>query len=129
MADLEKLEKEALKILEKKSDIYFFQDLADELGYSRQWLYELGLDKLDTIKSALLTNKQTIKRGLRNKWYKNDNPTVQVALYRLLADEEELKRLNTNSKMEVTGANGEALIPTINILPIEVKNGNSSDTE
>lgn len=131
MVDLVKLQNKALKILEKHTDIYFFSDLCVELGYARQYLYEVGFspDKNDTLKEALENNKKLIKRGLRAKWYKNDNPTVQVALYKLLADEDELSRLNNNSKMEVTGANGEALIPTISILPVEVKNDSNSDTE
>lgn len=88
------LEQRALQILAERKDIYFFCDLATELGYSREWLNQLGVDKLDTIKKALLVNKQNVKRGLRNKWFNNDNATTQVALYKLLADEEELGRLN-----------------------------------
>lgn len=123
MADLKKLEEKALKILEKKKDIYFFNDLATELGYARQYLYDIGFspDKNDIIKAALDENKKNVKRGLRNKWYNNNNPTVQIALYRLLADEEELNRLN-NTKLEVTGANGTPISPpVINILPVKTK--------
>jgi len=90
------LEEKALDILEKKKDMYFFCDLADELGYSREWLNQLGVDKLDTIKNALLHNKRNLKRGLRNKWYNSDNATTQVALYKLVADDDELSRLNNN---------------------------------
>ena len=121
MADLQKLTDRALKILDKKKDIYFFCDLAIEMGYSYQWLYEVGLDKVEAVKDALLENKKSIKRGLRNKWYNNNNATTQVALYRLLADDDELTRLN-NSKFEVTGANGVPLAPpVINILPVSTK--------
>ena len=123
MADLKKLQEKALKILEKKKDIYFFNDLATELGYARQYLYDIGFspDKNDIIKAALDENKKNVKRGLRNKWYNSNNPTVQIALYRLLADEEELNRLN-NTKLEVTGANGTPISPpVINILPVKTK--------
>ena len=105
MTKLKEYEEKALKILKAHKDIYFFCDLADELGVSRQRLYELGLDKLDAIKSALLSNKQNIKRSLRNKWYKNNNATTQVALYKLLADEDELARLNNNIDFSVNGNN------------------------
>ena len=101
---LAQIKKKALEILndpKKYKDVYFFCDLAIELGYSRQYLYSIGLDKDDAIKEALENNKKTIKRGLRNKWYINDNATTQVALYKLLADEEELNRLA--SKVENTG--------------------------
>ena len=75
MVDIKKLEQKALKILEKKPDIYFFSDLCVELGYARQYLYEQGFcpDKNDILKQALENNKKIIKRGLRNKWYQNDN--------------------------------------------------------
>lgn len=100
----EKLKKKALAILEKKKDIYFFSDLAIELGMSRQYLYERGFspDKDDALKEALENNKKYVKRGLRAKWYTNDNATTQVALYKLLADEEELKRLNNNADINLT---------------------------
>lgn len=90
------LEKKALQILKDQKDIYFFKDLAIELGYSREWLNQLGVDKLDSIKSLLLENKQQMKRGMRNRWFESENPTLQVALYKMLADEEELSRLNNN---------------------------------
>lgn len=104
---IKELEKKALKILEKNRDIYFFTDLAMELGYNRQYLYEVGFspDKNDTLKEALENNKKYIKRGLRNKWYKNDNATTQVALYKLLANEDELARLNNNIDLSVNGHN------------------------
>lgn len=105
--NIKDLEEKALKLLEKNRDIYFFTDLAMELGYNRQYLYEVGFspDKNDTLKEALDNNKKYIKRGLRNKWYKNDNATTQVALYKLLADDDELARLNNNIDFSVNGNN------------------------
>lgn len=129
MVDIAKLQEKALKILEKQPDIYYFADLCPELGYARQYLYDQGFspDKNDALKQALDKNKRTIKRGLRNKWYKNDNPTCQVALYKLLADDDEWARLN-NSRVELTGADGTPLTPPIiNIVP--VNGNNSSNTE
>lgn len=107
MVDIKKLEQKALKILEKHPDIYFFSDLCDELGYNRQYLYsvEFSPDKNDILKQALEKNKKIIKRGLRNKWYQNDNATTQVALYKLLADDEELSRLNNNIDVSLNGKN------------------------
>ena len=105
--DIKELEKKALEILQKKKDIYFFEDLATELGWSRGYLYEIGLspDKNDILKEALSKNKKQLKRGLRNKWYNSDNPSSQAMLYKLVADEDELRRLN-GSKIELSGANG-----------------------
>ena len=104
---LKELEEKALKILKSNNDIYFFCDLATELGYNRQYLYDIGFspDKNDILKTALDENKRNVKRGLRNKWYNNDNATTQAMLYKLIADEDELRRLN-GSKIELTGAGG-----------------------
>ena len=64
MVDIKKLEEKALKILEKKHDIYFFSDLCVELGYARQYLYDQGFspDKNDTLKQALENNKKIINK-------------------------------------------------------------------
>jgi hypothetical protein len=42
---------------------------------------------------------------------------------------ERKKKSEFATRQELTGEDGESLTPVINILPIEVKNGNSSDTE
>ena len=36
----------------------------------------------------------SIKSGLRNKWYESENPTLQIALYRLTSRDDEHKKLN-----------------------------------
>lgn len=98
-------EQMALDILAKKKDVYIICDLADEMGISRATFYNNNLDKLDSIKNAILHNKRNVKRGLRNKWFNSDNATTQVALYKLLADEDELSRLNNNVDVSLNGKN------------------------
>lgn len=105
MADTKQLEQKALDILAENKDIYFMYDLADKMDIARSTFYYNQLDKSDVIKNALLHNKRTLKRGLRVKWYNSDNATTQVALYKLLADEDELARLNNNIDLNVTGNN------------------------
>lgn len=102
MSVVKDLEQKALHILQTKKDIYFLCDLADEMGIARATFYNNGLDKLDTIKNAIISNKQNVKRALRNKWYNNDNATTQVALYKLIATEDELNRLNNNMDVNLT---------------------------
>ena len=105
MADIKKLEEKALNILIENKDIYFMYDLAEKMDIARSTFYYNQLDKLDSIKNALLHNKRILKRGLRAKWYNSDNATTQVALYKLLADDDELARLNNNIDFNVTGNN------------------------
>ena len=38
---------------------------------------------------------------MRSKWYKSENPTLQMGLYKLLANEDELDRLNGNKTINV----------------------------
>jgi hypothetical protein len=45
---------------------------------------------------ALNKNRIFVKQGQLSKWYDSDNPTLQIALYRLLSDEEELDKLTQN---------------------------------
>ena len=39
-------------------------------------------------------NTVSIKSGLRTKWYESENPTLQIALYRLTSRDDEHKKLN-----------------------------------
>jgi hypothetical protein len=56
--------------------------------------YNLELDKSEAIKEAINFNRAKAKRHMRAKWIKSDNPTLQITAYRLMADEDETKRLN-----------------------------------
>jgi hypothetical protein len=51
------------------------------------------LEKLDTIKDALTKVKTEIKVSMRSKWYKSENPTLQMGLMKLIASPDELKQL------------------------------------
>ena len=108
------LEKKALKILQENRDICFFKDLATELGIGRSTLYWKNLDKLDSIRDAINENATLMKRALRNKWYVGDNATTQIALYRLLADEDETARLNS-AKLELEHSGKLTVMPSVKI--------------
>ena len=56
---------------------------------------------MDAIKGALNKNKIELKVSMRSKWYKSENPTLQMGLYKLLANEDELDRLNGNKTINV----------------------------
>jgi hypothetical protein len=64
------------------------------LPCSRATFYNLELEKLDTIKEALLKVKTEIKVSMRSKWYKSDNPTLQMGLMKLIATPDELRQLS-----------------------------------
>lgn len=85
-------------------------DLASILPISRTTFYNKGINKLDSIKKAFEKNRMSIKSKLRKQWADSDaSATVQIALYKLAANEDELQRL-TSSRHELTGKDGKDLV-------------------
>lgn len=103
------LEREALKVI-KKNELVFISDIVAYMVCSRSTFYEYELDKSDILKEEIEKNKTTKKVGLRKKWYDSENATVQIALYKLLATDTELRRLQSNY-VELTGKDGSDLMP------------------
>jgi len=83
------LEKKAIEAIEKNK-LFFIDDVIAYLPCSRATFYNLELEKLDTIKDALTKVKTEIKVSMRSKWYKSENPTLQMGLMKLIASPEEL---------------------------------------
>jgi hypothetical protein len=105
--DKEQVEQEILQAIESQ-EITFFDDICLYVEPSRATLYNLKLDELDTIKEALRKNKLRIKARMRQKWQKHESPALQVAAYKLIAEDEELKKL-TMTKFEHSGENGQPI--------------------
>lgn len=103
------LEKKAIEAIEKYK-LIFIEDVVSFLPCSKQTFYDHKLDESDAIKERLIKNRVEIKVGLRSKWYKSNNPTVQLALYRLTCEDDERKKLAINYQ-ELTGKDGSPLIP------------------
>jgi len=96
--ELEKLAVEAIK----KHKLYFFSDVIAYLPCSMATFYNHKMEDLESIKEALEVNKVNTKVNLRTKWEQSDNPTVQIALYKLIGTEEEGDRINSQ-KTKVEG--------------------------
>jgi len=100
--DKEQLEKQALGAIQSDSDIVFIQDVIAVLPCSSATFYNHNLEKLETIKDALHKNRIEIKKRLRTNWMRQDeNATMQVALYKLLSNDEEKDSL-TMQKTDIT---------------------------
>lgn len=71
------------------------------IGSSR--FYALELEKEESIKAAIELEKSKVKQKLRKNWRGSDNPTLQIAEFKLCALEQELEVLSTNRvKAEVS---------------------------
>lgn len=101
-------ESELLVVIDDK-EIAFLDHAFAFTTFSKGTAYNHKLHELDTIKEALGKNRVSGKQYMLSKWIKSDNPTLQLAAYRLLSDPEEHKLLNQsyiqqdiNNNMNVT---------------------------
>jgi len=82
-----------------KHKLFFMDEVPDFLPCSRSTFYDYFPDKsdeLDSLKSLILINKTQVKTSMRSKWYQSDNPTLQLALMKLISTDEERKLLSMN---------------------------------
>jgi len=87
------LEKQALAAI-RDNNLMFVTDVPTYLPCAVSTFYAKKLEESEAIKEALERNRVKTKNGLRAKWYKSENATVQIALYKLIGTEEEAHRLN-----------------------------------
>jgi hypothetical protein len=85
--------KQSLAAIEKHK-LFFIEDIVAYLPCSKETFYQHKLHESDALKSALLKVKTEIKVSMRSKWYKSENPTLQMGLMKLIASPEELKQLS-----------------------------------
>ena len=103
--------KQALEVAEQKK-CFFIDQLVSFLPIARQTFYDyfpVGSDRMDTIKDALDKNKVEVKSAMYNKWFKSDNATLQIALMKIIASDEEAHRLN-GTRMQVESNNTTTII-------------------
>lgn len=127
--DTTELEKMALKAI-KTHKLFFVEDIIPYLPCSRSLFYERNLDKLDSIKEALIENKVQLKVAMRSKWYNSTAPALQLALMKLICTDEERKSLSTHyheTKQEVVKPDLSGL--STEELVLLLKEGQNGDNE
>ena len=95
---------EAFNDQETGKDITSIVDLLNVLPISSRTFYNWELHEMQSIKRKLENNIVWIKRNLRSKWFKSDNPTLQIALYKLIGTPEEYHAL-ANTKHDILSGN------------------------
>lgn len=88
----------------KKHNLIFLSDVIAYTSISRQTFYTWEFDKSDKLKEVLEDNKINIKVELRKKWSLSDNATLNIALYKLVANNEERKALADRQQIEHSGS-------------------------
>ena len=89
-------EKGILEAIEKHP-IFSFKDIfVYYKACSRATAYNHGLDKLDSIKEAIYSNRRRGVSTMLSKWLISQNATLQLAAMRMICDQEEHRSLNQN---------------------------------
>ena len=89
----EELEKQALDAIEKHK-LFFIEDIIAYLPCDKKTFYNHNLHEFPTIKEALLEVRTNLKVSMRSKWFRSENPTLQLALMKLLSNDQELRKLS-----------------------------------
>jgi hypothetical protein len=93
--DRDDIEAKCVEVI-KANGIAFFSHLVPFIEPALSTLYDWELEKSETIKKALSINKISRKMTMTNNWEKEDAaPALQIAAFKLLADDDELAKLNT----------------------------------
>jgi len=88
---------EQAKEVTVKHKLFFIEDIVAFLPCSKNYFYDHfppDSNEYDELKALLDTNRTTLKVSMRSKWYTSNAPALQMALMKLIATPEELKKLS-----------------------------------
>ena len=77
-----------------KHKLFFIDDIVAFLPISSSTFYAWELEKSEELKELLNQNRTELKVSMRSKWYKSNAPALQMALMKLIANPEELRKLS-----------------------------------
>ena len=89
-----KLEELALKAI-KEHKLTWHDEIIAFLPCNKGTYYNKKMNELDSLKDAILHNRLSMKAKLKKKWFESDNPTLSIALMKMIANDEEWDKLNT----------------------------------
>lgn len=99
-----------------KHKLFFVEDIVAFLPISKKTFYEffpLESNESNDLKELLEQNRTELKVSMRSKWYKSNAPALQMALMKLIASPEELKKLSMNHTDVTTNGKDIKTSPTI----------------
>jgi hypothetical protein len=119
-----------LKIFEQakevivKHKLFFIEDIVAFLPCDKTTFYsffKVESNELNELKELLNQNRTELKVSMRSKWYKSNAPALQMALMKLIATPEELRKLSMNHTVQE-----EVEKPIFNQLDLDVTEDNST---
>jgi hypothetical protein len=97
---------EQAKEVTVKNKLFFIEDIVAFLPCSKNYFYDHfppDSNEYDELKGLLETNRTELKVSMRSKWYKSNAPALQMALMKLIATPEELKKLSMQYNDHTSG--------------------------
>lgn len=94
--DKQKIFEQAKEVI-VKNKLFFIEDIVAFLPISKPTFYEyfpIDSNEVNELKGLLETNRIELKVSMRSKWYKSNAPALQMALMKLIATPDELKKLS-----------------------------------
>lgn len=90
--------KKAIEVIQEKK-LFFIEDVVtmlpcDKTTFYRHFRVESG--DMQLIKDELEKNRVAVKTSMRKKWFESNNPTLQIALMKLICTEEERRKISNN---------------------------------
>lgn len=96
MYDRKKIFEQAKEVIVKHK-LFFVEDIVAFLPCDKTTFYrffEPESNEYNELKELLETNRVELKVSMRSKWYKSNAPALQMALMKLIASPEELRKLS-----------------------------------
>jgi hypothetical protein len=103
----------------QKNRLIFVDDIVAYLPCSRSTFYEHFPSKSDNYEKMfelLNKNRTELKVSMRSKWFRSENPTLQLALMKILSTDEELRKLSMQHQV-----NEDFEKPIFNGIDLDVK--------
>lgn len=108
--DKKKIHEQAKEAIVKHK-LFFIDDIVAFLPISKSTFYAWEMEKSDELKELLNQNRTELKVSMRSKWYKSNAPALQMALMKLIASPEELKKLSMNHNVQEVTVIEQPLFP------------------
>lgn len=100
--DKQKIFEQAKEMIVKHK-LFFIEDIVAFLPISKPTFYDyfkVDSDEFNELKELLELNRITLKVSMRSKWYTSNAPALQMALMKLIATPEELRKLSMTHQVQ-----------------------------
>ena len=121
--DKKKIFEQAKEVIVKHK-LFFVEDIVAFFPISKPTFYDffpIESDEINELKELLNQNRTELKVSMRSKWYKSNAPALQMALMKLIATPEELRKLSMHHQVQE-----EVEKPIFNQLDLDVTEDNGT---